>query len=88
MFESEVGTWLASCRQSKGLSQEALGTMIGKGQSDIAKVELGKRRVSLVEVIEWMDALSISRSELILFLDNFFNNVNTKSTFWKNGTDK
>ena len=34
-----LAKWLTKLREEKGLSQEALGTQIGKGQSDIAKME-------------------------------------------------
>jgi len=58
-YEATLAKWLLQIREEKGLSQEALGVQLGKGQSDIAKIESGSKRVSVIELIAWMVALDI-----------------------------
>lgn len=67
-YEHELAGWLTRLREEKGVSQEALGVQLGKGQSDIAKIENGSRRVGVIEMLSWMCALDIpfERLEIIL----------------------
>ena len=66
--EIALARWLMKLREEKGISQEALGVQLGKGQSDIAKIESGSKRVSVLEMISWMTALDIpfDRIEIVL----------------------
>jgi transcriptional regulator with XRE-family HTH domain len=67
-YENTLAKWLLQLREEKGISQEALGVQLGKGQSDIAKIENGSKRVTVLEMIAWMAALDIpfDRIESIL----------------------
>jgi transcriptional regulator with XRE-family HTH domain len=58
-YETLLAKWLQQVREEKGLSQEALGVQLGKGQSDVAKIESGSKRVSVIEFTAWMVALNI-----------------------------
>jgi transcriptional regulator with XRE-family HTH domain len=58
-YENALAKWMTQMREEKGISQEALGVQIGKGQSDIAKIENGSKKVSVLEMISWMAALDI-----------------------------
>ena len=62
-LEQELGRVLASLREKRGLSQEALGVQLGKGQSNIAKIEGGNKRITVLEMLEWLVALGLSFSE-------------------------
>ena len=57
--EISLAKWLLKLREEKGISQEALGVQLSKGQSDIAKIENGSKRLGVLEMIAWMAALDI-----------------------------
>lgn len=63
-LEAAVGSYLATLRQAKGVSQAALGAELGHDQSYVSKIEHAQRRVSLVEALRWADALGVSLEEL------------------------
>lgn len=43
---------LREAREARGLTQGQVGASIGKPQSYIAKIELGERRVDVIELYE------------------------------------
>jgi len=45
-LELKLAKHLQRLREEKGLSQESLGLQLQKGQSDIAKIENGKKRIT------------------------------------------
>ncbi len=51
---------LRNARKGKGLSQQALGELLGKPQSFVSKAETCERRLDLIEAAEWCRALGIS----------------------------
>lgn len=52
-------------RQAAGLTQTELARRLGRPQSYISKVELGERRVDLVELIDLADAVGFDLQELV-----------------------
>ena len=79
-YEQELAGWLARLREEKGISQEALGVQLGKGQSDIAKIENGSRRVGVIEMLAWMSALDIPFERVELLLRPIYSSINRKPT--------
>jgi transcriptional regulator with XRE-family HTH domain len=55
----EVGRRLADARRNAGLSQAQAAKSLGLAQSAIAKVELGRRAASFVEVLALADLYGI-----------------------------
>lgn len=47
---------LRQLREASGLSQRELARKIGRGQSYVAKVELGAQFVRVVELLDWCEA--------------------------------
>jgi len=62
---SEHGKLIRRTRERKGLSQDALGRLIGKTGSHIARIELGGQRGSLNVLITIAKALNLD-PELII----------------------
>lgn len=51
-------------RERSGLSQGALGQLLGRGQSWVSKVESGDLTLDLVETLELCRALDVRLSEI------------------------
>jgi transcriptional regulator with XRE-family HTH domain len=56
---------LRELRESAGLSQEALSNKIGRPITYMGKVELGTRRIDLIETMEICQALGQEPAELV-----------------------
>lgn len=63
-LEATIALELTRLRESKGVSQEALASQLGRSQSYVAKVETGKLRVTMVAFLHWMAALGIPEAEV------------------------
>ena len=70
-------------REEKGLSQESLGLQLQKGQSDIAKIENGKKRITVIELLHWIKALDIQKEQLNFIIDDLYSLIDNKS-LWNN----
>ena len=81
-YEKELASWLQKLREEKGISQEALGIQIGKGQSDIAKIESGKKRINVMDVLLWMKALDIGYERLESILSRIYNSLDGNKSLW------
>jgi transcriptional regulator with XRE-family HTH domain len=80
-FEQRLALWLTSLREEKGLSQEALSVQLEKGQSDIAKIENGSKRVSVLELLSWVAALGIPYERVEEVLKPTYDEIVNKSNF-------
>ena len=60
-----MGRAIAEVRQSRGMSQEQFATSIGCRQSFIAKVELGVRRLDVVELVVLARAMRVEAADLL-----------------------
>lgn len=60
-----LGRAIAEFRQSQGLSQEQFAASIGSRQSFVAKVELGVRRLDVVELVVLARAMKVEAADLI-----------------------
>lgn len=56
---------LAAARQKSGLTQQELAARLGRSQSFVAKIELGERRVEVVELVEIARILDVPTADLI-----------------------
>lgn len=61
----ELAALLRQLREEAGLVQTAFGERLGRGQTYVSNVELGIRRLDLVELRDYCAALGISLSQLI-----------------------
>ncbi|WP_439482307.1 helix-turn-helix domain-containing protein [Cyclobacterium plantarum] len=83
-LEYELAKWLQQLREEKGISQEALGIQIGKGQSDIAKIENGSKRITVIDMFDWIKALDIDIKRIDEILHTLYEKVNKeKKSFWE-----
>lgn len=81
-LELELAQWLHKIREEKGISQEALGIQLGKGQSDIAKIENGSKRITVIDLIFWMKALDIPTERMDEIIKPIYNKINIGKSLW------
>jgi len=56
---------LKSARHSAGLSQQDVADILGVPQSYVAKIELGERRIDVVEFLQMVEAVNGSWTEIL-----------------------
>ncbi|PKP85773.1 MAG: transcriptional regulator [Alphaproteobacteria bacterium HGW-Alphaproteobacteria-2] len=56
---------LTAARRDSGLTQQELAARLGRSQSFVAKIELGERRVEVVELVEIARILDVPTARLI-----------------------
>jgi transcriptional regulator with XRE-family HTH domain len=56
---------LIAARKASGMTQQELAERLGRSQSFVAKIELGERRVEVVELVEIARILGASTASLI-----------------------
>lgn len=61
----ELREILISARRSAGWSQERLAAKLDRAQTFVSKIELGERRLDLVELLVWADALGVDAREIV-----------------------
>ena len=81
-LELKLAKHLQQLREEKGLSQESLGLQLQKGQSDIAKIESGKKRITVLELLNWANVLGVSEERLIEIISDLYSNNLNKTSFW------
>jgi transcriptional regulator with XRE-family HTH domain len=57
--------FLVERRKSAGLRQVDLAKRLGRTQSYVSNIEIGQKRVALIELIEWAEALGFDPEEAI-----------------------
>ena len=62
---SELREILVTARRSAGWSQEKLAAKLGRAQTFVSKIELGERRLDLIELLVWADLLDIDAHAVI-----------------------
>ena len=58
-------TFLVQKRKKAGLSQYEVAERLGRWQSYVARVESGQRRLDLMELLDFADALEFDVRELV-----------------------
>ena len=66
MITEKIGNRIRELRKETGLSQEKFAAKIGMDRTYFACVELGKRKISIVNLEKIADGLDISLAELFL----------------------
>ncbi|MBP0594571.1 helix-turn-helix transcriptional regulator [Paraburkholderia sp. LEh10] len=56
---------LIAARKASGLSQAELASRLGRPQSYIAKIEIGERRIDVVEFLELARILGVSPASVL-----------------------
>lgn len=56
---------IVAARKAKGLSQAAVAQALGKHQSYIAKIEIGERRIDVIELMEIAKLIDLNVGDLI-----------------------
>ena len=56
---------LVAARKASGLTQQDVAAQLGRSQSFVAKIELGERRLEVVELVEIARILGVSTGSLI-----------------------
>lgn len=60
---------LRKARHDAGLSQQQVAEMLGAPQSYVAKIELGERRIDVIEFLKLVAAIEASWSEILGRID-------------------
>lgn len=60
-----LGEAIAKIRRSRGMSQRQFATSLGVRQTFISKIELGTRRLDIVELIVLARAMNVDPIELV-----------------------
>lgn len=76
----ELAALLREVREAEGLVQTALGERMGRGQTYVSNVELGIRRLDVVELRDYCSALGIELRDLVARWESRI----TRSTVTKN----
>lgn len=61
---------LRDLRESRGLRQADLGHMLGHSQAMVSNVERGERRLDVIELRDWLDALNEKFADFTSRLDD------------------
>lgn len=56
-------------RESRGLTQQGLASRLGTTQTRVSKCERGERRLDVLELYAWCNAIGISTSEFVKRLE-------------------
>jgi transcriptional regulator with XRE-family HTH domain len=56
---------LITARKDAGWSQQKLAAKLGRAQTFVSKIELGERRLDLIELMVWADALDVDAREVV-----------------------
>lgn len=62
-------TMLRGLRESQRLRQSDLAGLLGRSQATVSNVERGERRLDLIELRDWLDALEVDFIEFLSALD-------------------
>lgn len=61
---------LIELRESKDVTQVELALRLGKTQSYVSKVEILERRLDVIELCDWLNAIHVKITDFITQLDN------------------
>lgn len=61
---------LIDLRESKKVTQVELARRLNKPQSYVSKVEILERRIDVIELSDWLNAIHVKITDFITQLDN------------------
>ena len=61
---------LITLRESKNVTQVELALRLGKPQSYVSKVEILERRLDVIELCDWLNAIHVKIADFIIQLDS------------------
>jgi transcriptional regulator with XRE-family HTH domain len=64
-FYAKLGKNVRSAREDKGITQEALASLVRLTRSSVANIERGRQKMLAHTVVRVADALSVSTAELL-----------------------
>jgi transcriptional regulator with XRE-family HTH domain len=79
-------SWLKSQRESKGLTIRQLAQILGRHHSIIGKVEQSRRKLDIIEFIEYCEALEVNPIDGLKYIIKDRNK--TSSPNFEKGTQK
>ena len=56
---------LRQAREDAGMTQQALADLMNRPQSYVAKIEIGERRIDVIEFLEWMTAVGGNHTDVL-----------------------
>ncbi len=65
----KVISLLRECRESKNITQKNLADKIGSDQTFISKIEIGERRLDIIELRVFCEALGITLTDFVSQLE-------------------
>lgn len=68
---------LRKAREEKGLTQTEVAERLGKTQSFVSKVERGERRIDIVELRAFCNALGLSTGEFLQKIETKMRDLNS-----------
>ena len=80
--DKEIGKILKDIRINKGISQELLAQQLNKGQSDIAKIESGRKKLIFIDFLLWCKNLGMSITETTSIIDQNFKELWSTKSLW------
>lgn len=64
VFDRDLGSWMASQREQRSISQDSVATQMGLDQPALSKIERGRRRVGTYELLHWAESVGVTDDEL------------------------
>lgn len=87
-FNEFLAVQLGERRRALGLSQTSLAEELGLDQTIVSRVELGGRKLSVQEVMRWLEALGLTPHESGELLAVVWSEHGARpSGYWENGND-
>jgi transcriptional regulator with XRE-family HTH domain len=88
LLRQQVGAWLKSLREARGLSQRQLASRVSvEYYTFISQIESGKGRVPAERLVEWADALEYDRSQFAKTLMKYYDPITYDLVFGKEETN-
>ncbi|MCD4696546.1 MAG: helix-turn-helix domain-containing protein, partial [Bacteroidales bacterium] len=75
LSNKEIGNRIMTTRKTKGFSQEDLASILGISRSALAQIELGNRKVSVIELMNLSLNLGFSIDKILAKDFNFQSKV-------------
>ena len=63
-FNKALGEWMSARREAAGVSQDSVGRQLGFEQPTMSKIESGRRRVTVEELLLWAEAVALPSAVL------------------------